>query len=164
MSPATAAGSVKVTSDTGADLGTVTVTGGTGSLALVAQGLTPGSHVLKLAYAGNATHQASTGTVTVVVSKAEPTAKLKVDKKVRKGKALKAVVKVSAPHGIKVTGKVKLVIQGSGKSFTAKVVDGKAVFELPKFTKVGKVSLRAVYLGSDLLDRADDKAKVTVTT
>ena len=47
------------------------------------------------------------------------------------------------------------MIKGTGKEFKAKVVDGKAVFDLPKFTKVGTFTLRAAYLGSDLLTKAD---------
>ena len=70
---------------------------------------------------------------------------------------------MSAPDGIEVTGKVKLVIKGTGKSFTAKVVDGKAVFELPKFTKVGTFTLKANYLGSDLLTRDEQEVDITVT-
>ena len=45
------------------------------------------------------------------------------------------------------------MIKGTDKSFTAKVVNGKAVFDLPKFNKAGTFTLRAVYLGSDLLTR-----------
>ena len=89
--------------------------------------------------------------------------KLNVDKTITKGKGTKAVVKVTAPDGVEVTGKVKLVIKGTDKVFKAKVVNGKAVFDLPKFTKVGTFTLRAIYLGSDLLTREVDKVKVTVS-
>ena len=89
--------------------------------------------------------------------------KVKVDKTITKGDGTKVVVKVTAPDGVEVKGKVKLVIKGTGKEFTAKVVDGKAVFDLPKFTKVGTFTLRAVYLGSDLLTKADKQVDVTVT-
>ena len=43
------------------------------------------------------------------------------------------------------------MIKGTDKSFKAKVVNGKAVFDLPKFKKAGTFTLRAVYLGNDLL-------------
>ena len=102
-------------------------------------------------------------TISVLVQKAEPTIKVKVDKTVDKGDTTKVVVKMTAPDDIKVTGKIKLVIKGTGKSFTAKVVDGKAVFQLPSFTTVGTVTLRAIYLGSDLLLKADKSVNVTVT-
>ena len=55
------------------------------------------------------------------------------------------------------------MIKGTDQVFKAKVVNGKAVFDLPKFTKVGTFTLRAVYLGSDLLTREVDKVKVTVS-
>ena len=116
-----------------------------------------------LGYSGNATHLGSTNTIAVLVDKAGPKVKVKVDRDLTKGEGTKAVVKVSAPDGIEVTGKVKLVIKGTGKSFKAKVVDGKAVFDLPKFTKAGTFTLRAVYLGSDLLTRDDKQVDVTVT-
>ncbi len=77
----------------------------------------------------------------MLVTKAGPKVKLKVDKTITKGKGTKAVVKVTAPDGVEVTGKVKLVIKGTGKAFKAKVVNGKAVFDLPKFTKAGTFTL-----------------------
>ena len=163
VSPATAAGTVTVTSETGAALGTATITAGKGTLVLAAKALEPGTHTLTLAYAGNATHKASTGTTSVLVTKAGPKVKLKVDKTITKGKGTKAVVRVTAPDGVEVTGKVKLVIKGTGKEFKAKVVNGKAVFDLPKFTKAGTFTLRAVYLGSDLLTREVDKVDVKVS-
>ena len=37
------------------------------------------------------------------------------------------------------------------------------MFELPKFTKAGTFTLRAVYLGSDLLTKETKKVNVTVS-
>jgi hypothetical protein len=37
------------------------------------------------------------------------------------------------------------------------------VFDLPKFTKTGTFTLRAVYLGNDLLTRGEKQVEVTVT-
>ena len=162
VSPATASGTVTVT-EGGTALGTATITNGAGTLALAAKALKPGTHLLVLGYSGNATHLGSTNTIAVQVDKAGPKVKVKVDRDLTKGEGTKAVVKVSAPDGIEVTGKVKLVIKGTGKSFKAKVVNGRAVFELPKFTKAGTFTLRAVYLGSDLLTRGEKKVNVTVT-
>jgi 5'-nucleotidase len=162
VSPATAAGTVTVTTDKGVTVGTATITGGKGSLALAAKGLKPGTHTLTLAYAGNSTHKASTGTVSVQVTKPEPKVKVKRDKTVEKGDKSKVVVKVTAPDDIEVGGKVKLVIMGTGKSFTAKVVDGKAVFELPAYAKTGTYTLQVKYLGTKLLDSVTKKVNVTV--
>ena len=156
VSPATASGTVTVT-EGGTALGTATITNGAGTLALAAKALKPGTHLLVLGYSGNATHLGSTNTIAVEVTKANPKVKLNVDKTITKGKGTKAVVKVTAPDGIEVTGKVKLVIKGTDKKFTAKVVNGKAVFDLPKFKKAGTFTLRAVYQGSDLLTKETKK-------
>ena len=106
----------------------------------------------------------STVTVAVLVTKAGPKVKVKVDRTITQGHGAKAVVKVTAPDGIVVTGKVKLVVKGTDTVLRAKVVGGKAVFDLPKFTQAGKVTLRAVYLGSDLLTKISKKVGITVTT
>ena len=106
---------------------------------------------------------ASTNNVAVLVNKAGPKVKVKVDKTLIEGNGTTAVVKVSAPDGVEVTGKVKFVIKGTGESFKAKVVNGRAVFELPKFTKAGSFTLRAAYPGSDLLTRESKLVDVTVT-
>ena len=162
VSPATASGTVTVT-EGATTLGTATITNGAGTLALAAKSLKPGTHLLVLGYSGNATHLGSTNTIAVEVTKANPKVKLNVDKTITKGKGTKAVVKVTAPDGIQVTGKVKLVIKGTDKEFTAKVVNGKAVFNLPKFKKAGTFTLRAVYKGSDLLTKETKKVNVTVS-
>ena len=107
VSPATASGTVTVT-EGGASLGTATITNGAGTLALAAKALKPGTHLLVLGYSGNATHLGSTNTIAVLVNKAGPKVKVKVDGTLTKGEGTKAVVKVSAPDGIEVTGKVKL--------------------------------------------------------
>ena len=163
VSPAAASGSVEVTTETGAALGTATVTAGSGQLALVAKALKPGTHRLTLKYLGNSTYAASTTSVAVLVTKAGPKVKVKVRRTVHKGHGTRAVVKVIAPDGIEVTGKVKLKIKGTHTVLKAKLVRGKAVFDLPKFTKAGKVTLRAVYLGSDLLNKVSKKVSITVT-
>ena len=163
MSPATASGTVTVT-EGGASLGTATITNGAGTLALAAKALKPGTHLLVLGYSGNATHLGSTNTVAVLVDQGRPEGE--DQGRPRRSPRVRAPRRSSrsrAPDGIEVTGKVKLVIKGTGKSFKAKVVNGKAVFDLPKFTKAGTFTLRAVYLGNDLLTRETRRWTVTVT-
>ena len=80
----------------------------------------------------------------------------------QKGEESKVVVKVTAPDDVFVGGKVKLVIKGTDKSFTAKVVDGKAVFELPAYKKAGDYTLRVKYLGTSVLTSVTKKVGVTV--
>ena len=164
LSRPTADGSVEVLSATGAKLGTATITGGKGVFTLAAKSLKPGANTLTLKYLGTSAFAPSTADISVQVLKAGPKVKVKVDKTVDKGETTKVVVKVNAPDDIKVKGKIKLVIKGTGKSFTAKVVDGKAVFELPpKFTSVGKYTLKGKYLGSDLLERGSKSVNIEVS-
>ena len=42
---------------------------------------------------------------------------------------------MTAPDDIKVKGKVELIVKGTGKSVTGKLVDGKVVLKLPKLSK-----------------------------
>ena len=160
VSPATASGTVTVT-EGATTLGTATITNGAGTLALAAKASTgrahPGARLLGQRHApGLDQHHRGGG------SQGQPEGEDNVDKTITKGTGTKAVVKVTAPDGIKVTGKVKLVIKGTDKKFTAKVVNGKAVFDLPKFKEAGTFTLRAVYQGSDLL-KETKKVKVTVS-
>ena len=98
------------------------------------------------------------------MKKAKPKVKVKVGDTVDKHGGDKVVVRVTAPDDIKVRGKVKLIIKGTGKSVTVKLVKGKAVFELPKIGRVGRFTLKAKYLGSALLTREGKNVKVDVTS
>ena len=111
-------GSVEVISATGAKLGTATITGGKGVFTLAAKSLKPGANTLTLKYLGTSAFAPSTADISVQVLKAGPKVKVKVDKTVDKGETTKVVVKVNAPDDIKVKGKIKLVIKGTGKTFT----------------------------------------------
>ncbi len=163
VSRATATGQVDVFSETGAKLGTATITAGKGTFTLAAKALEPGVHTLTLKYLGTADFLPSQGTASVRVLKAKPKVKVKVADSVDKAGGDKVVVRVTAPDDVSVTGKVKLVVKGTGKSITVKLVKGKAVFEMPKISQVGTYTLKAKYLGSDLLTRAGKAVKVDVT-
>ncbi len=163
VSRANATGQADVLDEDGTKLGTATITAGQGTLVLAAKSLQPGVHTLTVKYLGNAEFAASQSTVDARVLKAKPKVKLKVADQVSKHGGDKVVIKVSAANGVKVTGKVKLVIKGTGKSIKVKLVKGKAVFEMPKIGKVGTYTLKAKYLGSKLLKRAADSQKVDVT-
>ena len=164
ISRTNATGQVDVFDDTGAKIGSATITAGKGVLALAPKSLEPGVHKLTLKYLGTAAFAPSQATVDVRVLKAKPKVKVKVDDTVDKAGGDEVVVRVTAPDGIKVTGKVKLIIKGTGKSVTVKLVKGKAVIELPKIGKVGTFTLKAKYLGSDLLTREGKNVKVDVTS
>ena len=113
-----------------------------------------GGHELTLKYLGTSEFAPSTGEAKVRVLKARPKVKVKVDKTIDKSEGGKVVVRVIAPDDIKARGKVKLVVKGTGKSVTGKLVDGKVVFDLPELGSVGDYTLKAKYRGSPLLKKA----------
>lgn len=164
ISRTNATGQVDVFTDTGVKIGSATITAGKGVLTLAPKSLEPGMHELTLKYLGTTTFAPSQATVDVRVLKAKPQVKVKVDDTVDKAGGDEVVVRVTAPDDIKVTGKVKLIIKGTGKSVTVKLVKGKAVIELPKIGKVGTFTFKAKYLGSALLTREGKNVKVDVTS
>jgi 5'-nucleotidase len=163
ISRSNATGQVDVFSDTGAKIGTATITAGKGALTLAPKLLGPGVHELTLKYLGTSVFAPSQATVDVRVLKAKPKVSVKVDDTVSKLGGDEVVVRVTAPDDIKVRGLVKLVIKDTGKSVTVKLVKGKAVIVLPKIGKVGTFTLKAKYLGSSLLAKAGKNVKVDVT-
>ena len=70
--PGTATGAVTVTAG-GVTVGTGTVTSGTGTVTIDGEALDAGSHTLTVRYAGSATHDPSTGSVTMTVAQADTT-------------------------------------------------------------------------------------------
>ncbi len=158
-----ATGQAQVVDEDGTVLATTTITAGQGTLTIPAKSLEPGVHQLTLKYLGSSEFAPSQSVVSARVVKAESTVKIKVDKTLDKTDPGKVVVKVTAPDGVKVKGKVKLVIKGTGKEFTVKLEDGKAVFKLPAFSSVGDFTLKANYLGSPLLKKDNKSVKVEVT-
>ncbi|MET0525081.1 MAG: 5'-nucleotidase C-terminal domain-containing protein, partial [Nocardioides sp.] len=70
VTPMTASGAFTV-SEGATVLGSGTITNGAGSMSIDGKALSAGTHTLTVSYAGNATHQASQGTVTVTVAKAD---------------------------------------------------------------------------------------------
>ena len=72
VTPAAATGGVEVF-DGATSLGTATLSNGTASVAIAANALPVGTHTLTVNYAGDANHEASTSTFTVIVTEAPPT-------------------------------------------------------------------------------------------
>ncbi|HSU01918.1 MAG TPA: Ig-like domain-containing protein, partial [Nocardioides sp.] len=145
VTPASSTGTVTLSK--GAQvLGSTTLTSGAGTIALAAKSLPAGTHTLTLTYSGDAKHKASTGSVTVVVAKAESTvtAKLKTDKVVVDKTRAKIKVKVKA-QGFTPAGKVKIRV--AGKTYRATLEDGRAVLKLKTFDKPGRYKAKVSYLG-----------------
>jgi 5'-nucleotidase len=160
VSRSDANGSADVFDESGAKIGTATISAGVGSLTLAAKSMLPGTHTLTVKYLGTNEFAPSQSTVTFKVRKATPTVKLKVADEVSKAGGDKVVVRVTAANGVPVTGKVKLTIKGTGKEITVKLVKGKATFTLPKVSTAGTYTLKARYLGSSLLNKVADRQKV----
>ncbi|MEO6510260.1 MAG: 5'-nucleotidase C-terminal domain-containing protein, partial [Nocardioides sp.] len=163
VSRSDADGRADVFDDDGTKLGTATIVAGRASLTLAPKSLLPGTHELTVKYLGTSVFAASQATVTAKVLKAKPKVRVKVADAVSKAGGDKVKVVVTAANGVKVSGKVKLVIKGTGRSITVKLVKGKAVFEMPKIANVGTYKLKAKYLGSKLLTRGSDSQRVDVT-
>ncbi len=159
ISRANATGQVEVTTEKGEKLGTVTITGGKGTLTLAPKSLKPGEHELTLKYLGTSEFAPSTGTATVQVTKPKPKVKIKVDDKIEKSEGGKVTVRGDRAGRHQGQGKVELIVKGTGKSVTGKLVDGKVVLKLPKLSSVDTYTLKAIYLGSALLAKANKSVK-----
>lgn len=160
VAPAAATGTVAVSK--GAEvLGSVTLTSGQGTVPLAAKSLPVGTHTLTLTYSGDTGHKPSTGSVTVVVVKAEATVTAKVKpKRVVVDKTRARVVVTVAAEGYVPTGRVKVVV--AGKTYRAKVVDGKAVIKLKEFSKARTYRAKISYLGDDNTESARTAVKIKV--
>jgi 5'-nucleotidase len=160
VAPATATGTVSVSKGTEV-LGSVTLAAGQGTVTLPATSLPVGTHTLTLAYSGDAGHKPSTGSVSVVVVKAEATVTAKVKpKRVVAGKTRARVVVTVAAEGYVPTGRVKVLV--AGKTYRAKLVDGKAVIKLKEFTKPRTYKAKVSYLGDDTTESARTTVKIKV--
>lgn len=157
VSPDTATGSVALRNGE-TELATATIADGRGTLVLPATSLRPGVYDLTLSYAGDADHRASSSKVRVVVEKVMPTMEITA----AKAAGNKAVVTVSltAPYDVRVTGQVRLAVQG-GQTLTAAIENGRARFEVPR-PRNGDLTVTATYLGSELVLAAETKVALRV--
>ena len=159
ISPATATGRVEVLYGSTV-IATGTLSGGKATASLPAKSLPPGTPTLTVRYVGDSTHQASTATVRVVVNKAAPTIRVQAPKKVKSGAQATVKVRVAAPDGVPVTGKVSVAIKG-GKTIVGTVKKSAVVVRLPA-AKGGKLSLKVTYLGSDVAAKVVKSATIKV--
>lgn len=157
VSPDTATGSVELF-DGETKLATATIADGRGTLVLPATSLRPGVYDLTLRYGGDTDHRASSSRVRVVVEKVMPTMEITA----AKAAGNKAVVTVSltAPYDVRVTGQVRLAVQG-GQTLTAAIENGRARFEVPR-PRNGDLTVTATYLGSELVLAAETKVTLRV--
>jgi 5'-nucleotidase len=160
VAPAAATGTVAV-SKGNVVLGSVVLASGQGTVTLPAKSLPVGSHTLTLTYSGDTGHKPSTGSVTVVVVKAEAILEAKVKpKRVVVDKTRARVVVTVAAEGYVPTGRVKVRV--AGKTYRAKLVDGKAVIKLKEFEKPRVYTAKVSYLGDDNTESARTAVKIRV--
>ena len=147
--PSAATGSV-VLKEAGAVLGNAAVSGGTATFALT--NLAVGEHALVASYAGDANHEAASGTTRVSIGQATGTATLRWATKPKAGKRGKAKVRVSK----QATGKVDVVLKNAQgkkvKRLRVKIRRGMATVKLPKLTR-GRYTLVVKIPGNDNVAR-----------
>jgi 5'-nucleotidase len=158
VTPAAATGTVQVL-DGGTVLGSATLSGGQATVPLPAESLAPGSHQLTLRYSGSESHAESSSTVTVIVEKVTPTMTVRAPKRVEKGDRAEVKVKLDAGD-VPVTGEVELRIEG-GDTLTRRVKDERVEFKLPRASG-REIKATVVYLGNDLVDRAEETITIKV--
>ena len=143
--PSTATGTVTVSRGTN-ELGSAALASGAATVDLSATSLPIGTHVLTLSYSGDAWHEASTGTVTVTVTKASPALSAEVTPKrlVAKDTKPRVVVTVAA-DGITPTGSVLVAVDGD--TYWASLTNGVALVELKKFKQPGTYDAAVSYFG-----------------
>ncbi|WP_127479698.1 Ig-like domain repeat protein [Nocardioides pantholopis] len=156
---------VSVTKAGGTPTGTVAVTVGGASSSLplnagsasltVPATLAVGTHAVSASYAGDATTNPSAGSASVAVTKAASRSKVTAVKVKKKGKKVTVQMKVTAPAGVRPSGKIAVVIKRGAKKVAKKSVSvnakGVASFTAKKLTKKGKYKVTASYGGSATL-------------
>jgi 5'-nucleotidase len=127
-------------------LGSATLASGAAAVDLTAKSLPIGTHRLTLSYSGDARHDASTGAVTVTVTKATPalSAEVTPQRVVAKDTKPKVVVTVAA-EGVLSTGSVLVAVDGN--TYWASLTNGTAVVELKKFKQPGTYDAAVSYFG-----------------
>jgi lipoprotein-anchoring transpeptidase ErfK/SrfK len=108
---------------------------GTGSVELDAPDLGPGSHVVTVAYAGDAAFAAASGTTTVKVSPAASTLALTLTPLPTGATTATAVVQTAT--GVPAAGKVNFALDGAATG-EAPVTDGAAAIEIPAGLAIGE--------------------------
>jgi len=131
-------------------------------VAAIPAGLAAGAHILTVAFDPVDGGPIATKSSTVTVAKAKTVASLKLSKaKVKRGKAVKATVKVAVP-GTALQANGTATIKVGKKTFKAKIRNGVGTVSLGK-PKAGHYSLKATYTGAtSLAASTSSKVKLTV--
>jgi len=161
VTPATASGAVTITAD-GVAVGSGSITNGTGTVAIGGTSLAPGSHALVVRYAGNATHKASEGGVTIQVAKASSSTSAAVTPdQVRVESGTASVSVTVAATGADPMGTVTALI-GGRQVGSATLVDGKAAIAVGPFESTGTKAIEVRYSGDERVAGSAVSTSVTV--
>ena len=111
-------------------------------------------------FAGDDEYKASSATATIKITKeaSKITAKKKTFK-VKKSKKYTVTLKSKSGKAI---NKVKVTLKVKGKKYTATTKNGKAKFNLKKFTKKGKHQATITFAGNKYFNKTTVKVKLTV--
>ncbi len=148
VTPTDATGTVTVLNGE-TTLGNATLAGGSAAVTIAGKALAPGTHTLTVRYAGDATHKASSGSVSLTVAKVSSVATAQASPatvKVKKGTSTVSV-SVSA-GGVTPTGTVEAYL-GDRLLDTASLADGSARLVVGPFGSVGTKTIDIRYLGDD---------------
>lgn len=120
-----------------------------------------GTKKVTVKYYGDDFTKASSTEVSLTVQKARPKLKVSGPRKVRAGKVITHVVKVTDPD-VAITGKVKAKIKGEGRTVKRKLKNGTATLKLGRLTP-GVYKVKYTYLGSDTARVVKKTIKIRVT-
>ena len=127
----------------------------------VSASLVPKTYRATIQFAGDESYKASSGSASVVVSKATP--KLTAAKKTFKKSVAKKVYKVTLKDNLgKAINKAKVTLKVNGKTYTATTSKGTATFKITNLKKKGTFTAVVKYGGNSYYNAKTVNVKITV--
>ena len=160
VDPTDATGTVQVF-DGETLLGEQTLTDGAATVTIPARTLRPGSHTLRVVYAGDEQVQGSETELTVEVAKAKPVMTVKTSPRTIERRETRPVFDVALGQvGFPVAGKV--TVTRGGESWSKRLEDGAASFRLPTLQFAGEKTYTVAYLGNADAESVTKRVTITV--
>jgi 5'-nucleotidase len=160
VDPTDASGNVQVF-DGEQLLGEQTLTDGAATVTIPARALRPGSHILRVVYAGDEQVQGSETELTVEVSKARPVMTVKTSPRTIERRETRPVFDVALGQvGFPVAGKV--TVTRGGETWSKRLEDGAASFRLPTLRFAGEKTYKVTYLGNADAESVTKQVTITV--
>jgi hypothetical protein len=142
-------------------LGEQTLTDGAATVTIPARTLRPGSHTLRVVYAGDEQVQGSETELTVEVSKARPVMTVKTSPRTIERRETRPVFDVALGQvGFPVAGKV--TVTRGGETWSKRLEDGAASFRLPTLRFAGEKTYKVTYLGNADAESVTKQVTITV--